>query len=102
MPAPDTAVVKTWCRIDGTEFDTILPMLIADATAQAGHQVAQDSAYYVANEMPASVLMWCCAQIAHWLETPSATTSGNAPQRNLFLDGLLDPYRQFKMETKPA
>lgn len=104
MAAPDTALVKAWVRIDGSEFDAILPMLIADATAQAGLHVAQDPAYYITNEMPGSVQMWCCAQIAHWLENPSASISptGNNPQRNLFLDGLLDPYRLYGMEKVVA
>lgn len=101
MAAPDLATVKAWCRIDDTRYDDLLPLLIADAAAQAGHQIAGDSAYYLTREMPASVQMWCGAQVAHWLESPSASVlpSGNTPQRNLFLDGLLDPYRLYGMET---
>ncbi|MBW7903022.1 MAG: phage gp6-like head-tail connector protein [Rhodocyclaceae bacterium] len=93
----DPGVVKVWCRIDGDEFDAVLPMMLADAVAQAGHLVAGRADYYASGPMPASVQMWCCAQIAHWLETPSASVSpsGNNPQRNLFLDGLLDPYRLY-------
>lgn len=102
MAAPEIATVKAWCRIDGAEYDALLPLLIADATAQAGHHVAGDAGHYLVTAMPASVQMWCCAQIAHWLEQPSATVaSGNAPQRNLFLDGLLDPYRLYGMEIAP-
>jgi hypothetical protein len=101
MAAPDIVVVKTWCRIDGTEFDTLLPPMIAHATALASHETGID---YTTTDMPDGVLMWCCAQVAHWIANPAATVSpsGNNPQKNLFLDSLLDPHRVFAMEVLPV
>ena len=40
--SPDTAFVKEWCRIDGAEFDIILPKLIATATTLACHETGVD------------------------------------------------------------
>lgn len=99
MAAPDTSFIKAWCRIDGSEFDVILPAMIADATARASHETGVD---YASVDMPESVKIWCAAQVAHWIATPEAVVSpsGNNPQKNLFLDGLLDPHRLFGMEVK--
>lgn len=98
MAAPTTEFIKAWCRIDGAEFDTILPAMIASATASASHETGHD---YATEDMPESVKIWCAAQVAHWLATPEAAVSpsGNNPQKNLFLDGLLDPYRLYGMEV---
>lgn len=98
MAAPDTSFIKAWCRIDGSEFDVILPAMIADATARASHETGVD---YASVDMPESVKIWCAAQVAHWIATPGAATE-KAHQRNLFLDGLLDPHRLYGMEVKPA
>lgn len=99
MAAPDISFIKAWCRIDGDEHDAILPTMIADATARASHETGTD---YAAVDMPESVKIWCAAQVAHWLAAPEAVVSpsGNNPQRNLFLDGLLDTHRKFVMEVK--
>lgn len=97
MAAPEIAFVKTWCRIDGTEFDAILPAMIDQATAQAGHETGVDYSTVV---MPAGVQMWCCAQIAHWLAQPAA--SGARQEINPYLNGLLDPYRTYAMEVLPV
>lgn len=95
MAAPELSVVKAWCRIDGSEFDAILPMMIADATARASHETGHD---YMVEDMPGSVQMWCVAQIADWLKTPEASVD-SPTKKNLFLDGLLDPYRKYAMEV---
>lgn len=96
MAAPTTDFIKAWCRIDGAEFDAILPAMIASATAGASHETGRD---YVTVAMPESVKIWCAAQVAHWLATPEAAKEGQA-QKNLFLDGLLDPHRLYGMEVK--
>lgn len=98
MAAPDTSFIKAWCRIDGAEFDIILPAMIADATARAGQETGVN---YATVDMPESVKIWCAAQVAHWIASPEAAVAG-AHQRNLFLDGLLDPHRLFVMEVKPV
>ena len=100
MAAPTTEFIKAWCRIDGNEFDAILPAMIASATASASHETGHD---YSTEAMPESVQMWCAAQVSHWLSSPEAAVSpsGNNPQKNLFLDGLLDPHRLYIMETRP-
>lgn len=96
MAAPTTDFIKAWCRIDGVEHDAILPAMIASATAGASHETGYD---YAAVDMPESVKIWCAAQVAHWLATPEAAAAGQA-QKNLFLDGLLDPHRRYGMEVK--
>jgi len=96
MPAPDTALVKTWCRIDGAEFDSILPTMIAEAASRASHETGVD---YSTVAMPSGVQMWCAAQVAHWLANPAATIEQHASQVNPFLSGLLDPHRTFGMES---
>jgi len=99
MAAPTTDFIKAWCRIDGDEFDAILPAMIASATARASHETGHN---YSEEAMPDSVQMWCAAQVAHWLATPeaAASPSGGAPSKNMFLDGLLDPHRLYLMETR--
>jgi len=101
MAEPSTDFIKAWCRIDGDEFDAILPAMIASATASASHETGHN---YATVEMPRSVQMWCAAQVSHWLASPEAAVSpsGNNPQKNLYLDGLLDPHRTFVMEIKPV
>ncbi|MDD2742330.1 MAG: head-tail connector protein [Rhodocyclaceae bacterium] len=96
MAAPDISFIKSWCRIDGAEFDLILPAMIADATARASHETGAD---YLTVDMPESVKIWCAAQVAHWLANPEAAVAATQ-QKNLFLDGLLDPHRLFGMEVK--
>jgi len=91
MAAPDISFIKAHCRIDGVEFDAILPTMIASATAVASHETGND---YVTEDMPASVQIWCAAQVGHWLVTPEAVVSGQA-YKNPFLNGLLDPYRVY-------
>lgn len=91
MAAPDTALVKTWCRIDGSEFDSILPMMIASATAIAGYETGVD---YTVESMPESVQQWVAANVAYWIDHPNAAndkTSDPSP----FLAGLLDPHRTY-------
>lgn len=100
MAAPTTEFIKAWCRIDGNEFDAILPAMIASATASASHETGHDFSTEI---MPESVQMWCAAQVSHWLAMPDAAVlpAGSNPQKNLFLDGLLDPHRLYIMETRP-
>lgn len=91
MSAPDTAFVKQWARIDGTEFDAILPTLIDSATALAGHATGKD---YFTVTMPEPVQQWCAATVSYWISSPDAATERPmipAP----FLAALLDPYREF-------
>ncbi len=95
MAAPETALIKTWARIDGTEFDTILPMMIASATALVIQETGVD---YLTVAMPESVQQWCAAIVAHWINNPDAA-SDKTLVPSPFLGGLLDPYRQFGMET---
>lgn len=91
MAAPETDFIKAWCRIDGTEHDAVLPTLIASATSAASHEVGID---YSTVAMPQSVQIWCAAQVAHWIASPEAAVE-KASQRNLFLNGLLDPHRVY-------
>ena len=99
MAAPTIDFIKTWCRVDGAEYDTILPTMIASAVDGANQETGHD---YSAEVMPASVQMWCAAQIAHWLSSPEGVVqpTGNNPQKNLFLDGLLDVHRLYTMEVR--
>lgn len=96
MAAPTLDFIKAWCRIDGSEFDAILPAMIASALAGASHETGRD---YATVEMPEAVKIWCASQVAHWLATPEASASGQM-QKNIFLDGLLDPHRLYGMEAK--
>ena len=89
MPAPTTALVKTWCRIDGTEFDTVLPTMINAATALAGNEIGVD---YTTQTMPEPVQQWVAAHVAYWLDNPRAAAE-KALSPSPFLGGLLDPYR---------
>ena len=91
MPSPDTAFVKQWCRIDGAEFDTILPTLIASATTLACHETGVD---YLTTEMPEPVKVWCAAQVAYWLSNPEAGSDKKILQSPFHL-GLLDPFRTY-------
>lgn len=91
MAAPDIDFIKAWCRIDGSEFDDVIPALIASATAGASHEVGVD---YATEDMPESVQVWCAAQVAHWISTPEAA-SDKSLERNPFLSRLLDPYRVY-------
>ena len=89
--APDIAIVKTWCRIDGAEFDDILPAMIASATALASHETGVD---YAVQTMPESVVQWVCCNVSYWINNPDAATTRKADP-SPFLAGLLDPYRTF-------
>lgn len=91
MAAPDTAFVKQWARIDGTEFDLILPTMIASATKLASHETGTD---YTTAVMPEPVQQWCAAQVSYWIDNGSAATERQM-MKSPFLDGLLDPYRSF-------
>lgn len=97
MPAPAIDFVKAWGRIDGDEFDTILPTLIASATALASHETGVD---YGTEIMPEPVQHWVTANVSYWVKNPDAAldrTMNPSP----FLDRLLDPYRLRTMETRP-
>lgn len=91
MPAPDLAFVKEWCRIDGTEFDLILPTLLTTATTLASHETGHD---YHLEPMPEPVKAWCAAQVAYWTDHPSAGTERQM-MPSPFHRGLLDPYRRY-------
>lgn len=95
MAAPTTEFIKAWCRIDGSEFDAVLPAMIASATASASHETGHD---YSTEAMPESVQMWCAAQVSHWLSSPEAAANVQS-HKNLFLDGLLDQHRLYGMES---
>lgn len=88
MAAPDTAIIKQWCRIDGSEFDLVLPVLIAAATALASHETGTD---YEVEAMPEAVQQWCAVNIGYWLANPDLLNGSAVPSP--FLAGLLDPYR---------
>lgn len=87
MPSPSIDIVKTWCRIDGAEFDAILPTMIAGATGLASHGTGVD---YTVEVMPDSVQMFVAATVSYWLENPSA--NGVTAKH---LEGLLDPHRVY-------
>ena len=91
MPAPDLVLVKTWCRIDGAEFDAIMPTMIASATSLASHECGVD---YATEAMPEAVQQWCAAQVAYWINNPEAATE-KALTQSPFISGLLDPFRQY-------
>lgn len=97
MAVPETALIKAWCRIDGTEFDAILPTIISAATAQAGHEVGVD---YTTTAMPAAVQQWVAATVSYWINNPdAATTRQMAPSP--FLDRLLDKARTYPWANVP-
>lgn len=91
MPAPSTDFVKSWCRIDGAEFDATLPSMIASAAASASHEVGVD---YSTVAMPESVEIYCAAVVAQWIANPEAGADARVV-KNPFLAGLLDPYRTY-------
>jgi len=91
VAAPDNALVKTWCRIDGTEYDAILPTMISSATAMASHETGVD---YLTVAMPAAVQQWVCAQVSYWIDNPAAASERKSDP-SPFLAGLLDPYRTY-------
>lgn len=84
-PPLSAALVKRWARIDGTEFDDLLPMMIETATALASHETGVD---YSTAAMPAAVQQYVCAHVAYWIDCPDAQGQP-APH----LERLLDPYR---------
>lgn len=91
MPSPSPDLIKSWCRVDGTDFDAILPTMISAAVALASHETGVD---YVAEAMPEAVQQWCSAQVAYWIESPSAA-SERQMFRSPYVDRLLDPYRTY-------
>ena len=91
MPAPDLALIKTWCRIDSAAFDTILPTMIESATALASHETGVD---YSTEAMPEAVQMWVAANVGYWVNQPDAGTDKKI-EPSPFLSGLLDPYRLY-------
>jgi len=88
MP-PDMAFVKEWCRIDGTQFDAVLPSLIVAATTLASHETGND---YQTTATPAPVAVWIASTCAYWLDHPD-TLVDKRTMPSPFLAGLLDPYR---------
>ena len=88
---PDTEFVKEWCRIDGNEFDAILPTLIASATTLACHETGVD---YLTLDMPGPVQAWCAAQVAYWLANPEAGSDSKIMASPVHV-GLLDPFRTY-------
>ena len=95
MAAPTIDFIKSWCRVDGAEFDAILPVMIASAVTGASKETGHD---YSAEDMPESVQMWCAAQVSHWLSNPDAF--GNAVEKNPFLDELIYPHKLYTMEVR--
>lgn len=91
MAAPSSDLIKAWCRIDGSDFDAVLSTMISTAVAIASHETGVD---YVADEMPEAVQQWCAAQVAFWIESPSAATERQM-FRSPYVDRLLDPYRVY-------
>lgn len=89
--SPDTTFIKEWCRIDGSEFDIILPKLISAATTLACHETGVD---YLATDMPEPVQAWCAAQVAYWIANPEAGSDTKIMQSPFHL-GLLDPFRTY-------
>lgn len=89
----DIDIVKRWCRIDGSEFDTILPMMIESAIAIAEQETGRD---YHAEEMPAAVLQFVCAHVSYWINTPDAALE-KSMMPSPFVARLLDPYRLWEM-----
>lgn len=83
--------VKEWCRIDGNEFDGILPTMIATATTMASHETGHD---YHTEPMPEPVKAFIAAQCAYWIDHPAAATEKQM-MPSPFHAGLLDPYRRF-------
>lgn len=86
MPAPSTDFVKAWCRIDGDEFDAVLPAMIASATTVASHETGVD---YLVEDMPDSVKVFCSAVVAQLLTSPEAGLTSTVTL------SLLDPYRVY-------
>lgn len=97
MPKPTDSLIKVYCRIDGSEFDAILPTMIDAATALASHETGVD---YTTAAMPEAVQQWCAAQISHWIDNPSAA-SDKQMHKAPYIDRLLDPYRSYTW-TPPA
>lgn len=92
MPVPETALIKAWARIDGTEFDAVLPTMIASAMAVASHETGVD---YAIEAMPEAVQHWCAATVSYWVNNPAAASERRADP-SPFLAGLLDPYRTYR------
>lgn len=91
MSAPDIAFVKQWARIDGNEFDIILPTMIDSAVKLASHETGTN---YTAEPMPEPVQQWCAAQVSFWISQPDAATE-RPLVKSPFVDGLLDPFRSY-------
>lgn len=98
MAAPDLSLVKAWCRIDGTEFDAILPTMIASAASLASHETGVD---YTTATMPEAVQQWVCANVSYWINNSDAASDKRADP-SPFLAGLLDPYRTFNWTPTTA
>lgn len=96
MPAPDLALIKSWCGVFGPEYDAQLPIMVAAATRLASHECGVD---YVAEPMPENVQQWCAAQVSYWINNPDAAAE-KPLHKSPFIDGLLDPERRFVMELK--
>lgn len=93
----DVNLVKSWARIDGEQFDAVLPMMIASAVALASHETGVD---YTQVDMPPNVQQWCAAQVSYWINNPDAGAEGKT-NPSPFLGGLLDPDRTFGGEPSP-
>ena len=91
MPAPELSFVKPWCSIDGDAFDSVLPTMIASATALASHETGVD---YTVEVMPEAVQQWVAANVGFWIDNKNAG-SDKKLEPSPFLAGLLDPYRLY-------
>jgi len=96
VAAPSTSLVKTWCRIDGTEYDSLLPVMIAAATALASHETGVD---YTTTTMPDAVQQWVAANVSYWINNPDAASAKRADPAPM-LASLLDPYRTYQFTVK--
>lgn len=93
MALPDIALIKTMARIDGDEFDAILPTLIESATALASHEVGID---YTVEDMPAAVTHYIASHVSYWLNNTDAAAEKQL-HPSPFISHLLDPYRTWSL-----
>lgn len=81
--------LKTWCRVDGNEFDDLMLSLADIAVKLASHETGRD---FTIEPLPEPVQAWIAAQVAYWLDNPAASTEKQMLP-SPFHRGLLDPYR---------
>lgn len=89
MAQPDEDTIRQWCRLDGGQFDDVLPLLIAGATRHASHITGRN---YESESMPENVQMWVAAQVSHWIANPDAMAKNEIAQHTM---RLLDPDRRY-------